>query len=268
MLNYLLGKSAKGSELKTLVSQLTAANEKMLLRAKSAQKVGESLHALIAAEAPAFLRFFERIRDIYTRLGTNYETAAAEQARAIEDLNDIVVRYPILQRIENERAALKKKYEAAAKRYKDAKMKQKAQEDEVFVRNCRIERATAANALIEKTEEYLSYRTRFNRFVQNRSASAWTRYGASIERTAGVEAELMTALSELCKRLRDNVDAPQKVIAAVEAVAANVPSGGVVLSDGEDIEAPDVPYSDSEEHAEEEDGGVPRELTEADFRDC
>ena len=264
MLNYIFGKPTRGQELKTLVSQLTSANEKMTQRAKSAQKVGESLHALIASEAPSFLRFFERIRDIYAKLGENYETAASEQARAIEDLNDIVVRYPILQRIESERAALKKRYEAVSQRYKEAKGKQQTQESAAALRNCRVERAAAATALIEKTEEYLNYRHRFNRFVHNRSKSAWARYGASIERTAMVEVELMTALSELCKRLRDSVDAPKQVVAAVEAAAAR-PVGEIELSDGE-MEAPDTEYSQDEQN-EEEDVGPPRDLTEADFRD-
>jgi HD superfamily phosphohydrolase len=225
MLNFLLGRSSGCQELQSLVDHLTVANEKMAARGKSAQKVGDTLMALIHSEAPSFAVFFEKIQEIYTKLSRNYETAAKEQARAIEDLRDIVVRTPVFQRITSERETAKKNYDVAHGKYRDAKFRcknQPTQESTMAFRSCRIERAQLAGILIEKTEQFLAYRTRFTRFVQNRSRCAWERYGRAIERASKVEAELMGQLAELCKRIRDNVDSPHLILKTAEEVAEDM----------------------------------------------
>lgn len=260
MLNFLFGSKQECPELRHIVKQLSAANEKMKSRASSAQKVGESLLALVQSEAPAFAMFFEKIKDIYSSLSTNYQTAALEQSRVIEDLNDIIVRYPIFQRISHDREHAKKRYEIALNKCKEIKNAAKVDpnaETSSFLESCRLERASIAAVLIEKSELYLDYRTRFNRFVQNRTKSAWMRYGASIERTAKTESELMTQLAQICAKLRDNVDAPQKLLETAETA----------LSDDKinvsDIDKFDV-VSDSFEEDEEEET-VAKEVTKADF---
>jgi hypothetical protein len=244
MLNFLLGRSSDSQELKLLVQHLTAANDKMAARGKTAQKVGDTLLALIQSEAPSFAVFFEKIQEIYTKLSLNYETASKEQARAIEDLNDIVARTPVFQRITFERETAKKNYDAAHKKYRDAKFQsqnQPSQETTVLFRNCRIERATMASILIEKTEAFLAYRTKFARFVQSRSQSAWTRYGKSIERASKVESELMGQLADLCKRVRDNVDSPHLILQTAEQAAAGLKiddADAEFFGDGEKREPP------------------------------
>ena len=278
MLNFLFGQQTGTQELKSLVSQMNVANDKMMQKAKSAEKAGECLYALIQSEAPSFLLFFERIKDVYIKLAMNYEMAAKEQARAIEDLNDIVVRFPILQRIAQERENLKKKYETIHRKYKELKMKAKAQPNRDMsgqLKNCRSDRAVAASALLKATEQYLNYRRRFNKFVQNRSKSAWTRFGESIERSALVEVELMTQLAELCRRLRENADSPKKVVEAVKEamndVASNKTENEIVLSDGGEIERPEYDYSDAasdpSKDSESDENGIPNELTEESFKD-
>jgi hypothetical protein len=219
MLNYLLGRPPAGQELQFLVDQLTSANEKMTARAKSAQKVGETLFALIQSEAPSFAIFFEKIQELYVKLSLNYDTASKEQGRALEDLRDIVARTPVLDRIRSEREAAKKMYESAHTKYRDAKFRCKSeptQESMMAFRNSRIVRAQMAEILIAKTEAFVAYRARFTRFVQSRSKSAWERYGKSIERTSTVESELMGQLADICKRIRDNVDSPHLILQTAE----------------------------------------------------
>jgi hypothetical protein len=244
MLNFLLGRPSGCQGLKLLVQHLSAANEKMAARGKNAQRVGETLFALVQSEAPSFAVFFEKIQEIYTKLSLNYETASKEQARAIEDLNDIVVRTPVFQRIILERDTAKRNYDAAHKKYREAKFQsqnQPSQETTVLFRNSRIERATMASVLIEKTEAFLAYRTRFAGFVQSRSQSAWIRYGKSIERASKVESELMGQLADRCKRLRDNVDSPHLILQAVEQAAAGLKiddADAELFGDGEKRDAP------------------------------
>jgi hypothetical protein len=233
-----------------LVQHLSAANDRMAARGKSAQKVGETLFALIQSEAPSFAVFFEKIQEIYTKLSLNYETAAKEQARAIEDLNDIVVRTPVFERISAERDAAKKSYDLVQKKYCDAKalsQNQPTQETTMAFRNCRIERANLASILIERTEAFLAYRTRFTRFVQNRSQSAWIKYGKSIERASKVEGELMGQLADLCKRLRDNVDSPHLILRTAEKAAVEMRiSDGELAQFGEGPAAPDSVEEDGQ----------------------
>lgn len=249
MLNFLFGSKPECPELRYVVKQLSLANDKMKAMAVSTGKVGHSLLAMVQSEAPAFAMFFEKIKEIYMSLSVNYQTAVVEQSRAIEDLNDIIVRYPVFQKIQQDRDIAKQKYDAVVKRYKDAKMAVKSNdnpENIVNFQNCRLERAAVAAILLEKSEIYLSYRTKFNQFVQNRTKSAWRRYGASIERTAKVEGELMSQLAQLCIRLRDNVNAPQKVIDATEEAVR------LTKDDSIEIDKFDVTPLEEEEEEEEE----------------
>jgi hypothetical protein len=219
MLNFLFGRQSACQELKTLVQQLTLANEKMMARAKGAQQVGDTLYALVQSEAPSYAVSFERVKEIYTRLSFNYETASKDQSRAIEDLSDIIVRYPVLQKISMDRDAVKKTYDAVNKKYQEAKValkNQVSQETLAAYRNCRMERSVAAAALLERNDGFLNYRSRFVRFVQNRSESAWSRYGASIEKTARVEADLMTELAEICRTLRESTEGPLGILTSLE----------------------------------------------------
>jgi hypothetical protein len=254
MLTFLLGRQSGCQELNSLAQRLAAAQEKMVARSKSAQKVGETLYALVQSEAPSFAVFFERIRDIYTKLSLNYETASKEQSRAIDDLNDIVARTPVFERISAERESAKKHYDVIQKTYREAKLRsqnQPSQEATIAYQNSRIERARLASILIEKTEAFLSYRTRFTKFVQSRSQSAWLRYGKSIERASKVESELMEELAGLCKRLRDNVDTPHLILQTAEQGAAELQ-----LADPFAEEIPPAVMDEEEEEADGIDDGL------------
>ncbi|OHT03518.1 hypothetical protein TRFO_29130 [Tritrichomonas foetus] len=215
MLNSFFFKQPETQDLPALIAQLKAANEKMLARSKSANALGDALYALIQAEAPSFAVYFERVRDIYKSLSLIYETASNDQARALEDLNDIAVRYPIYQKLTDEREILKKHYSEVDQKYHSAKLQLKAQESQInlaLYRESRIERAQIAANLIDVLENYISYRNRFNKFVENRSKNAWIRYGESIEKCAGDEAKLMNELRCLCNAIRDHVDEPNKIL--------------------------------------------------------
>jgi hypothetical protein len=219
MLSFLLGRPSGGQELKVLVQHLTAANAKLAARGKSAQRVGETLIVLVQSEAPSFAVFFEKIQEIYTKLSLNYETASKEQARAIDDLNDIVVRTPVFEHIGSEREIAKRDYDRAHEAYRKAKAQARNDPTQATIvehRKCRIERARLASIYIEKTEAFIAYRARFTRFVQKRGQSAWQRYGLSIERASKVETQLMNEFADLCRRLRDNVESPHLILQTVE----------------------------------------------------
>ncbi|OHT15659.1 hypothetical protein TRFO_42397 [Tritrichomonas foetus] len=219
MFNYLFGKSTSSTDLEKLVQQLVAASEKMLARSQCAQNLGNSIYLLVKSEAPAFAVYFERVKEIYDSLALNYKIGAQEQLRAIEDIKDIIIRYPLLQKLEQERDLMKKDYDDLNKKYKDAKANLKTEETAETLakyRKARIERAQFAEKLIDKSEVFIEYRNRFNRFVTNRSYDAWERYGKSIERVAKDETMLMSKLSDFCKSLRDNVDTPLSILEKIE----------------------------------------------------
>lgn len=225
MLKSLFGKQAEPQTLENLMQKLHAVSEKMIARSQCASNLGQTLYALVKSEAPAYSVYFERVKEIYENLSMNYKIAAGEQNRAIEDIHDIVIRYPILQKIENERNEMKKAYEEINSRYKQIKIDMKLKETQETLakyRNARIERAQYASKLLEKTTEYMNYRERFDKFVTNRSTNAWKIYAKSIERTAKDEASLMTKLADICKTICDNVDNPQAIIETIENTKNNL----------------------------------------------
>ena len=225
MFNYFFGKQTSLQDLSALIQKLQTISDKMMARSQGATNLGTALYALVQSEAPSYAVYFERVKEIYENLAMNYKIAANEQLRAIEDLNDIQIRYPIYQKIEQEREEMKKAYNEVNQAYKAAKAEYKTKETQetlAKVRTARIERAKFAAKLLEKTKEYMAYRQRFTQFVNNRSLSAWTLFSKSIERTASDEASLMSKLSEYCKSIRDNVDNPRAIIEMIENTKNNM----------------------------------------------
>lgn len=206
-------------DFKEMISNLKACNEKLKLRNKYAKRIGDSIFNLIQNEAPSFSVYFVKIKEIYYNLANVYEVASFELSRAFEDLNDIKIRYPILQRYEKEKEELKMKYEELNLMYKDAKAIMKKQETQFTVnnyRNYRNQRAQIAILYIEKLEEFLEYRKKFENFVEKRSRDSWKRYGHAMENVANKEKEIMEKLNKLFCAMKDNVQNPDDILESIE----------------------------------------------------
>lgn len=206
MLSFMSRRKSSCQDLQNVVRGLNGAHAKLVSKAKNAHLVGETLYKLIQSEAPSFSLAFERIRDIYRKISRNYEIAADEQARAIDDLNDIVVRFAVVDRLTQARETSKKNYDAILQKYKAAKAGVRVNQTQVSLsalQVLRAEQVAAAKTVLSDSETYLEYRTRFDKFVKSRSASGWTRFGASLTRMSEEEASLMSQLAEICRELRD-----------------------------------------------------------------
>ncbi|KAH0785570.1 hypothetical protein GPJ56_010456 [Histomonas meleagridis] len=208
-----------------MLSNLKSIKEQMELRVLYSKEIGNSIYDLIQSESPTFSVYFEKIKELCYSLANAYEIAKIEQTRAIEDLNDIDIRYPILKRHEEEKEQLYNKYKEADKLYKDAKLQMKSNESQITINNLRStrnERARIASAIVEKTETYINYRNRFSRFVESRSRSCWKRFGESLEKLSKKENEIMSQLHTLFCSLKDNVETPENILLIVEEKINNL----------------------------------------------
>lgn len=194
-------------------------SKKMLERAKTASDFGKSLLMLMKMETPKYSIYFEPITKEYEKLSISYATSAKILYFAMEDLNDIIVRFPVLQRKESEKVKLIQAYNSSNKKYKEAKLlfkKTNTQESNLNLIKTRNDRALIAEKLIEKSDECVSYQARFDRFVQNRSTSAWKRYSLSVEKLCREETEIMGRLISYCSHFKENIDNPEKIISKIE----------------------------------------------------
>lgn len=190
-------------------------SNKMLERAKASSSFGNSLLNLMKLEAPKYAIYFEPIKKEYDKLSITYATAAKIQRFAMEDLNDIIVRFPVVQRKEQEKVKLNQAYNSLNTKYKKAKLafkKLESQENQMNLIKARGERARIAELLIEKSDECISYQDRFDRFVQNRSSSSWKRFSLSFAKLCREEAEIMENLASYCSNFKNNLDDPEKIL--------------------------------------------------------
>ena len=218
MFSFIFNKT-EHDDFKEMLSSLKGCNERFKLRSKYAKGIGDSIFNLIQSEAPYYSVYFVKIKEIYYNLANVYEVASSELTRAYEDLNDIKIRYPILQRYEKEREELKMKYDEINLMYKDAKKIMKIQETQFTVnnfRNFRNQRAQAAILYVEKSEEFLNYQKRYETFVERRSRESWKRYGTAMKNVGNKEKEIMKKLNNLFTTMRDNVQNPENIIESIE----------------------------------------------------
>ena len=216
-----LGQPKEFKQLYKFTKNLRDISKQMLLRAKTASDFGKSLSMLMKLEAPKYAIYFEPIMKEYEKLSISYAIAAKIQYFAMEDLNDIIIRFPVLQRKEQEKVRLIQAYNSLNKKYKEAKLlfkKTNSQESNMNFIKTRNDRAIIAEKIIEKSDECISYQSRFDRFVQNRSSSAWKRYSLSIQKLYREETEIMDRLIVYCTHFKDNIDNPEKILSKIEEI--------------------------------------------------
>lgn len=197
------------------IANFRASSENMEQRAQAASQFGDGLLNLIQSEAPNYSIYFESIKKEYDLLSNAYKIAASQQKLAVENFNDIFIRFPIVQRKEQEKVKLIQQYNSINKKYKDIKKKYKAQqtpEIEATFKQLRNDRAKMAEQIIQKVEENEQYQQRFDRFVQNRSQTAWKIYSESIDHLCINEYEIMNRLKTYCYNFRDNIDHPEAIL--------------------------------------------------------
>lgn len=214
-----LGQPKEFKQLYQFTKNLRDISKRMLERAKAASEFGKSLLLIMKLEAPKYSIYFEPLMKEYEKLSISYATAAKIQYFAMEDLNDIIVRFPIVQRKEQEKVKLIQAYNSSNKKYKEAKLllkKSSSQENNMNFIKTRNDRAIIAEKLIEKSDDCISYQSRFDRFVQNRSSSAWKRYSLSMEKLYREETEIMERLISYCSIFKNNVDNPEKILSMIE----------------------------------------------------
>ena len=187
-------------------------------RSNQTSALGESIMQLAKSEAPEYSVYCEPIKEFYDSLAIVYQNSVIEQTRALEDLNDILIRYPILQRKEDEKVKLMNMYNASNKKYKEMKLKFKnnqTQENLFYFKKLQNERIQCAQNVVDKVKECEEYQIKFDKFVENRFRSAWRRFGESFEKACKQEIEILEQLSAFCYKFRDNINTPQKILAKI-----------------------------------------------------
>ncbi|OHS96511.1 hypothetical protein TRFO_09893 [Tritrichomonas foetus] len=197
-------------------------------RSKATAAFANDLMALIQQEAPNFALHFGILKQLYLDLSASYLVAYFDQIRVFEDMNDIVARVSVIKRLEQEGTKAFNSYQIANKKYQEIKSKYKSaqsQENQILFDKARIERAKAAEELLNKHNEIKEYQPRFDKFVQNRTSSAWARFALSMEKLSKEEASIMEEISSFCKAIRDNLDNPEILLSKVrqynESLTAN-----------------------------------------------
>lgn len=230
-------------QLNQFISKLQDINSKTATKAKNIQKYGQSLYTLVDSQASPYAINFEKIRDLFANLAAVYEVNAQEQARAIDDFNDIAVRYPILLTMSNSLKNTQQQYDVINTQYKEIKEKCKndaSNSNMSLYHTKKLERVDIASKLVEETEKFMDYRNRFNNFAKNRSMAGWTRFSDSLRKISTGEADLLSQLAKVCQVIRDGSQAPQQILEQIENTKAEIENNPLSLNE-DDLTDPDLP---------------------------
>jgi hypothetical protein len=183
-------------------------------------ELSSSILALIDSEAPSFIKYFEHISEIYTRLSYIYANGADALDRALEDFRDINARFAVVKRLEAQRNAARANYtdSCAAVDSAFSSINQEKPETKENHEKAIKKRTECMQKLIDEDKSLLECRRKFRAFSIRRIKSGWARYGEALSSIYALENASFNELAKQYKSIRDHATDPEKILSHVTRV--------------------------------------------------
>jgi hypothetical protein len=177
--------------------------------AKAWRELGRTMDfkifAMAMTQIPGFQKQLEAIRDSIMELGEVQEELAAKQERTGEDIRDVIERYYVVFRINEECLKARHAYEDATAGLEEAQRKYAGASGanqaryEAYLIAAKSKKAAALNEVREKMRLLVQGKDAYNRFKLRRFNNGWQLYGEGL-RTAS-EKEIV-----IFRRIRGYLD--------------------------------------------------------------
>jgi hypothetical protein len=217
-LKALLGRETAMPELKTIVDGLSFSVSSRRSRARVQMSIISSIVKLVSKEALPFEKPTSYAFDPYRQIASAELEFADSEERAKDDLQDIIERHKVIQRIESQYGQVLNQVQAAKTAVAQAELtystvnselgphRQKAEQD---LAKAQVDKREIILRARDLTDRLIEAKERFAKFRLNRLRHAWITYSEALSKYGRVESNLYGALSrsvaDLRKRLNGEV---------------------------------------------------------------
>ena len=181
------------SELVTVHKYLDAAAQARLAYSKSWETMATALQEMLAGQTTTISAQISEFTRLLNDVGQVHRRLADQEARNAEDFRDIIERYDVMYRANNEYHDAKDKYEAAEKALESARAKNEAEKskpdyeakrkvkNENEIEKLKSQKAKYLDLVKEKLSKFIEEREKYVRFKVRRLCEGWTRYGHALK---------------------------------------------------------------------------------------
>ena len=191
------------------------------------RKFGEKLKAFVNSQNPDVAEKMQTLSDLLNEVGDAEDALALDEIRNADDFRDIIERYAVLFRVNEEYLQAKLAYKRATDALADAIQKDKVESTKpTYDRNrpkllAAIERSKGQKraSLLrfkEQTEALIDQRGRYTRFKVRKMVEGWTRYGNGLKKMCEVETDIFQRVKEVLNELRESGNVNNEAVDQME----------------------------------------------------
>jgi DNA anti-recombination protein RmuC len=176
----------------------------------------QMLTRLIRKQAPEFLDIMSHLGEPFLAAIAHERTLSAAEARLAEDLNDLSVRYEVVQRVTDEANEARAKVKQCTQKIASLKASLQKDEQKGGLNKVKLEsdirgsieaKRRAIDTAEAKMEELIRYRQGYNDFKIRRLRHGYQNLGTAVaETTRAIQSELAELMVRI-QRVREGLDA-------------------------------------------------------------
>ena len=221
------------SDMAVVYSGLLSASEHRHAYAKSWIAFGETAALMIKSQVPELEEKYAQLKCLFAEVGEIHEELAKCERRCAEDFRDVIERFYVLYRTNEEYLDLKHEYKEACNAYLNAKdafdeesakpgFEARRAKYETRLQKAKGEKHVRLIEFKKKVAHVLHVKSGYNTFKVKRMKHAFTVYGQGIETAAEREADVYERIKVLLSELTLD-DAAQAAVAAQLSEPAPTP---------------------------------------------
>lgn len=217
-------------ELQQIVDGLTKVCDSRKQRIKAQENLVKNTNILVRSEVPQFEKTITFSLDPFLEIAKVETDLFESETRCREDFNDVIERYKVIQRLQNQQEDAIKELDLAVSKLKDAKIFYqnesnnstfgfRVKQAEDAVNKAKKAKITAIDNAKKLTKQLIEEKKKFLQFKLNRIRHGCQIYATSIVNAAQKEAELYQQVANNFADARKQIDSTSLISAANETIS-------------------------------------------------
>ena len=194
-------------------------NEASLNRSKYARswsEFGKRMSLMLKTQNPNVTKYLDQFQELYNEIGKSHQRLAEEELRNSEDFRDVIERFTVVYRSNQDYVELKNAYQVDCDSLKNAIYKdeieskkptyeQQKSKLQLAIEKARENKKNSLEKVIESLKKIIEIREKYNKFKVRRFREGWARYGLALKNESEKETELLERIKELLNNLKSNL---------------------------------------------------------------
>lgn len=191
------------------------------------RKIGQSLKVMVTSQNPDVADRMQTLCDLFGEIAAAEDALADDEIRNADDFRDIVERYGVLYRVNEEYMHARMANDRATEALKEATAKDQLESTKpTYERNrpkllAAVEKAkgvkrATVDRLRDMTKALIEQRSKYTHFKVRKMIEGWTRYGTGMKRMCDTEMEVFQRIKDLLSELRSGGSVTHEAVDALE----------------------------------------------------